>query len=876
MKAKQSSSNVKKPALIMGIAFIALGCTLGISSFAWFLLPSSTKGVSGMDGEATGSYFSIVNGDKADGTKDHPFGIQNAQQLYYFNWLQDLGYFNKDEDKDGKIDQQYYFVLMNDIDASEKVLPPAGTTEYPFVGNFDGQGHKISGLTISNSWGSLKNKPSTAKSTDNKEVTLNNAEIVGFFGVVGEYDGDADVSGYTISVNEVKDLYFDDLKIETASSSTLVGLIAGYANGQLTNCGVRKGYFDFQYKDSDGKLTAPSVINSGALAGNDKLSQYSLIGAYNSYHFKYDGKPSGSDDDTSGSWGGSIDIASLAKRVNYIAAAGGMTAKSSTTTKFDMTERFAANLYYQGTTFSWDSYKETGQRVYFMNGTCLPLNIDLEKATISDSYIGTASIGTYYTSGSNTGEPVSDSNTGYLVGRGGDGTISESNATPRLYNKGMNLVDTTSTGSKKNGIRYSIYAWDHNDSSISDADKTKDANGIYPVFGYDNLSFFYIDTLASNLDTATYRITDTENSSKSWSTTKTSNTKDVADCGFGDTTNGYYKVKHNFAKMLSDGNTTSNLSSGVASLDAIQLYKIGSSDITKYGAMEKGTYSNIKINGITYDSYEMYKAGFNFELSSSGSLKMILGTYTSSTSTSGHVMPSVYEIIRSEDKKSITTDGAKKISAIYKLDGKYYNQYTDNSATIPSGAQKVFDLNVLYTTNASSSTVGYLKHGCAYYMEIPLSAGDYFIGADSIASNCPFIMYFDIGANGEDGKKDSGEQVIPPIDFVYYSDVGKETIKRIDSTKTATDSSSAQTEVSDYTPSKTTFAISGSPTTVYFYRVVSSTTADGTTTETIKLYYIDSNRTATTDGNVSVTGNASKGKSYKDETPEDTTSGGAS
>ncbi len=443
MKEKKSRSNVNKPILILGISFVVIGCTLGVSSLAWFIRPTTTQKVDGVDGAAVGSYFAGGDGK----TAETAYQIETPKQLYYFNWLQDPGYFNKKKkDASGNETSDYeqvYFVLNNDIDADGYYLPPAGTTKYPFIGNFNGAGYKISNLTISNNEDNLKKTgwPSGADSNVKGSIS-----IVGFFGIVGEYESDAEVTGYTVEVNEVKDLYFDYLTVETNTDQTLVGLIAGYANGQLTNCGVRSGYFDFQNANV-------SVINSGALADNDKLSQHSLIGAYNSNHFDYKGKPGGSGSDTSGSWGGSIDIASLAKRITYIAAAKGMTAGSATKA-YDMTERFKANIYYYSTPFTWDTTKDLGQSVNLQNGTCLPLNIDLDKATISSSYIDTEDIGTYYTKGSNTGEPVSDSNTGYLVGRGGDGTISSSNATPRLYNKGMNLNSSSETKKTEFVIRY--------------------------------------------------------------------------------------------------------------------------------------------------------------------------------------------------------------------------------------------------------------------------------------------------------------------------------------------------------------------------------------------------------------------------------------
>jgi hypothetical protein len=101
--------------------------------------------------------------------------------------LQYLGYFN---------DTTTYFVLTSDIDASDLVLPPVGTASSPFIGYFDGNGHTISGLNISNDKTKLNNTDVDGnkfnipyQALENGELT-DPAEIVGFFGVVGEIDED--------------------------------------------------------------------------------------------------------------------------------------------------------------------------------------------------------------------------------------------------------------------------------------------------------------------------------------------------------------------------------------------------------------------------------------------------------------------------------------------------------------------------------------------------------------------------------------------------------------------------------------------------------------------------------------------------------------
>ena len=99
------------------------------------------------------SYF-----ESGDGKATSPYEIKYPIQFYYFAWLQYLGFFNQDSDGDGDIDTTFYFRVSADIDMKELqaesengmlALPPIGTTDKPFIGNFDGEGHTIKNLTVS-------------------------------------------------------------------------------------------------------------------------------------------------------------------------------------------------------------------------------------------------------------------------------------------------------------------------------------------------------------------------------------------------------------------------------------------------------------------------------------------------------------------------------------------------------------------------------------------------------------------------------------------------------------------------------------------------------------------------------------------------------
>ena len=253
----------KKAALITGISFIVLSVSLAIPSLAWFAKAQTSSRLDGLSGTAHGSYF---NG--GDGSKDNPFEINNPKQLYYFNWLQDLGYFNMPNDGKTAIDQ-LYFKLTSDLDMTGYTLPPAGTKQYPFVGNFDGASHSISNLVITNDESALK-QADPPKGATYSDGTLSQAQIVGFFGVVGSLDGSDKVNSYTYDTkaNAINNLGFDGLDVISSSSSTLMGLAAGYVNGLIKGVGVK-----------DSSLQAkPSATPITDVAGVKNISDYSLVG----------------------------------------------------------------------------------------------------------------------------------------------------------------------------------------------------------------------------------------------------------------------------------------------------------------------------------------------------------------------------------------------------------------------------------------------------------------------------------------------------------------------------------------------------------------------------------------------------------------------
>ncbi len=214
--------------------------------FSWYINRLSTK--IEIDSGIVGSYF-----EQGNGTEDTPYVIARPIQLYYFAWLQNLGFFNDDNPSSTTSDKKFYFTLGANIDMSENldysVLPPIGTPEYPFIGVFDGkyhyaptdeqgnpttdpfdpnntkegQYHIISNLKVSNT--GLSNIPISGET---------GMQYIGLFGVIGSVT-DVNTTGV------VKNFGLYNVTLETQSpidDKTIIGIVAGYCNGEFEGIGV--------------------------------------------------------------------------------------------------------------------------------------------------------------------------------------------------------------------------------------------------------------------------------------------------------------------------------------------------------------------------------------------------------------------------------------------------------------------------------------------------------------------------------------------------------------------------------------------------------------------------------------------------------------
>ena len=285
-------------------------------SVAWFIpLAQIAKDKNPLAGSSSAAYFAYGNGSPlSQGTEDRPYGITAPRHLYNLAWLQYIGYFNKAEEN-GK---QYYFELGDNIDMTGWTLPPIGTEEGPFIGNFNGNGYVVKGLTISNSFDDFERHPSAVTSSN-----FTQPHILGFFGVVGDYHGDAG-SAYSSAANEFINTGLTGLTIKTYLKDSLMGIAAGYVDANMKNVAV-----DASTITLDNSITQTTTSYGGY---TNNISDFSLVGyTKNKKQVKkvdetiYDVTVSSGHEfnateqgEGANGWGGSIDMMSVMQRLQSI------------------------------------------------------------------------------------------------------------------------------------------------------------------------------------------------------------------------------------------------------------------------------------------------------------------------------------------------------------------------------------------------------------------------------------------------------------------------------------------------------------------------------------------------------------------------------
>ena len=221
-----------KKSVIIGISAILTFAAIGISSAAWFQISNSQTIAT--TGSTAAAYFA---GGK--GTVTEPYIITRPIHMYNLAWLQYNGEFNN-------ANAPYYFQIGGDgtdypvvteLNMSGYTLPPIGTTAQPFIGVFNGNDATITNLAVSNVYGTSDGNITKKPTKIATSGTLSGVNIVGVFGVVGDYAGAA--SSYNTSATSIYDLNIKDTTVRSQLTSTLIGVAAGYVNGDvLSNVGI--------------------------------------------------------------------------------------------------------------------------------------------------------------------------------------------------------------------------------------------------------------------------------------------------------------------------------------------------------------------------------------------------------------------------------------------------------------------------------------------------------------------------------------------------------------------------------------------------------------------------------------------------------------
>ena len=398
------------------------GVLAATGSFAWILpyvrINNSVNGDNTITGATLGAYFAYGNGIPT--TQEHPndrvYGITKPRHLYNLAWLQYLGYFNE---TDGT---QYYFELADDLNMEGWVLPPIGTEDHPFIGNFEGNGHVITGLTVSNDFSSYNTHPSAITEWNN--TNRKQPHIVGLFGVIGDYNSDYSGTAYVSSKNEFKDTGITNFTIETVTQDTLVGIAAGYVDGPLSNIAIDSSSIDVTQSSSTsfgGHTTNISdfgVIGFATAAYKKSITKmdYDLYNVtVDSNKYQFDANDGG---DAQG-WGGSIDMKSMFQRLINIQNNGASNANynyrtntvtqasgSSTTTPYNYnTKQYrpnntVGNFVYLNANSSY-MYLAGGRRVvndtyFYDDHSGYPISYTLDGTTY---YLNLSSDGNSLTSG---------------------------------------------------------------------------------------------------------------------------------------------------------------------------------------------------------------------------------------------------------------------------------------------------------------------------------------------------------------------------------------------------------------------------------------------------------------------------------------------
>lgn len=806
------------------IVCIMAAILFSVTTFCW-LADTGNTFVMNFNSSTASAYFAGGNGSKKE-----PYKISTPVHMYNFAWLQYLGYFNlKDNFNNGRA--QSFFELTDNIDMSSIAIPPIGTREYPFIGYFNGNGKTVYNVTVSNSEADFTRRPSTAQFQNNvltmADSKFTNVDIVGLFGVTGDFNSfiansyeKADTTTEkkkTVLVNgvpteivvknkeessgtgtgtttsnkleplpsgntaenvvyysgmNVNSMYIDKITVKSVSPKTLVGLAAGYISSTMQDVGVYRSKVSVR---TDGGVRDITTVKGTVKEYGTTISEYSLVGDYDEENVGWTEVPT----DT---WGGSIDMKTLNRRLNYMITEGSFSAKSTpistSLTGEDNVEAYNTNIMFSNFEYYWkNAGGGTNNIAYFNKGTVLPLNVD-KKAMYLDQESGTVKDANGHELTDNSGNKlyyektrnveIVDRNRSYDLHTNSYYEQNKSEKVDQNNNTGYLVGYGTGTA----GPRASIQKIEKIANSLNGSTETFDAN---------NFVLFTVNTSGTTL-----KITDT----KDYGTIESSNFEHYSD------------VRNDFIDIMTyqDENGKTVGEKYVHGFHFLNSINLTNPNVTEF--------KNAYILGKKYDNYQLLSGGLNFS-AKKGSIRVIAGSYYLNSDNS------LFDLfyVKRDSNGNILKDNSgnfqiTKIEKIYKnSNGEVSYNTNDVNGTLAVDFSKI---------NKNRN----LKKLSAYYFEIPVIEGDYVIGCDndtsatsSSNSNTAYLMYLDIGANGNGG----GElpYTMQSVDFVsvptgFDDNNIIQTVKTTDSAGNGTATYPAYKDVG--------FAVGSGTDTVYYKR----------------------------------------------------------
>jgi len=739
------------------------GIAMVTASLAWFLeMVTYSLDQANIDANSGGAYFAY-----GDGSAKKPYGIATTRHLYNLAWMQYLGLFD---------DKQYYFELANDVDMSGYYLPPIGTEDHPFLGEFNGQGHSVTGLTVSNSYSDYTGYSQAPELVPSTSFVA--PEIVGFFGVVGKLPDTTTTYTYNSTVNTFKDTTLNDLEIVTKGSAKLLtGFAAGYASATLSNIDV-------------GGSSKINVNGQNHTSFTDHLTDYGLVGFTTNKGNRgtysqdlsefYDGNNGGEGQD----WGGSVDMKKMYNRMTGVAR------KASANTNYafakDIVTRPDGTTYERasstGTAYTYRSRNEGSfvfkfvhdnivERFMYVNGGTRYHQIKQTTTQTNNGFtIRSGNGGSARYLGIQNGA-IANVQTGWYMDNN-NRLSAYINGTLYYLNHNCQIVTQTTDTWKKgsNSIYYSEegWLWDtdyyltyrnnkwqaYNPgwgsaptltlASTTITRITESSNGPdYMDYSGTNVTYFPLMTEDNNYNVTSkntgYVIGGSEHSSdirisqyydddigNSYSNGRLTNvytinsnlrTVTITESDFVK----YQDSKTNLLDMISDGNIY-----GLHFMPAnININHLVTADYAL-------------INGQEHTNYKMPASSIDFNLMEKGYINFFAGTYFSGNNS----FFSFHDIQRDS---SNNISSIKEITEIYGSTNKrkdYIYKYSNGTYS----ASLTEDYSLVFSTNRIKKQSS-VTNNAVYYFEIPVNAGEYALGSVDGGTGA-YLMYLDIGTNG--------------------------------------------------------------------------------------------------------------------------------